>query len=62
MAVVAIALSSCAPSTPQTRIEKSPAKFTSLGKKNQELCRRLSKSGINCLSKSGEGFLILKAA
>lgn len=25
-------------------------------------CRRLSKSGLNCLSKSGQSFLILKAA
>jgi site-specific DNA-methyltransferase (adenine-specific) len=31
-------------------------------KRIRELCRRLSKSGFNCLSKSGQVFLIIKAA
>jgi len=32
------------------------------GKHDLLKCRRLSKSGINCLSKSGEVFLIIKTA
>lgn len=36
---------SCAPSTPETRIAKSPEKFAALGKKEQALVRRGEVSG-----------------
>lgn len=32
-----LVLASCAPSTPQTRIQREPQKFEALGKKHQEL-------------------------
>jgi hypothetical protein len=35
-----LAICSCAPTTPQARIEKNPAMFAALGKKEQELVRQ----------------------
>lgn len=38
--MVAIVFSSCAPMTPQARIAKSPEKFATLSKKNQDLVQQ----------------------
>src|SRR6478752_3891563 len=38
--LAALAVSSCAPSTPEARIQKNPEKFAALGKKDQELVRQ----------------------
>jgi hypothetical protein len=38
--VMGVAFSSCAPSTPQARIAKSPEKFAALGKPEQELVQQ----------------------
>ncbi len=38
--LVSLIFSSCVPSTPQTRIEKNPAKFALLDKKDQNLVRQ----------------------
>ncbi len=41
MAILAgVGFSSCAPSTPQTRIAKEPEKFAALGRKEQELVQQ----------------------
>jgi hypothetical protein len=41
---------------------RSEGEAGGLGKNLEKSCRRLSKSGFNCLSKSGQVFLMFPAA